>query len=148
MKLLRRQKPAHRPFLSGKTALGRTWAYVVPFRVKNKNIIEKLIGCERQGVNISRPDSNGVISWGILQYNGTSTWAEFSQKSGIVGTPVNPPDAIRMTDWAIDHGYLGRWTCSRILGRGNREGDEHRLASCRWLVHGHPRSNPMNNKIA
>jgi len=109
--------PETRPqtIVSGKTALGRTWVYLVPFEVKNREIIEKLIGCESQGVNVSRPDSNGVISWGILQYNGTSTWGEFSRMSGILGTPVNPPDAIRLTDWAIDHGFLSRWSCARIL---------------------------------
>jgi hypothetical protein len=28
-----------------------------------------LIQCELQGLNIARPDSNGLISWGILQWN-------------------------------------------------------------------------------
>jgi hypothetical protein len=40
--------------------------------------------------------------------------ADFSKKSGISG-PLIPSDAIKMTDWAISHGYLYRWTCARIL---------------------------------
>jgi hypothetical protein len=97
------------------TLHGKSWAYTVPFRVENAATIEKLIQCESQGVNISRPNSNGLISWGILQFNGTSTWADFSKKSGISGSPLIPSDAIKITDWAISNGYLYRWTCARIL---------------------------------
>jgi hypothetical protein len=100
--------------LSG-TVGHRMWAYIVPFAVHNSATIEALITCESSGVNISRPDSNGLISWGVLQYNGTSTWADFSRVSGLSGSPINPPDAIRLRDWAIDHGFLGRWTCAKIL---------------------------------
>lgn len=94
---------------------GRGWAYTVPFEVHNTSTIERLIQCESQGVNIARPDSNGLLSYGILQFNGTSTWSDFSAKSGIMGSPMYPADAIRMADWAIDHGFLARWSCAKIL---------------------------------
>jgi hypothetical protein len=51
------------------TLRGNSWAYTVTFRVENAASIEKLISCESQGVNITRPDSNGLMSWGILQFN-------------------------------------------------------------------------------
>jgi hypothetical protein len=98
----------------------------VPGPIKNAAIIEKLIQCESQGVNVSRPDSNNLISDGILQFNrgasdvlGTGTWADMSTRFHIYGSPINPPDAIRMADAMISNGFLGRWTCARILGLVN-----------------------------
>jgi hypothetical protein len=104
------------PIPSSTTLLqGKNWHFLVPFTVQNSSTIEKLIQCESQGVNVARPDSNGLESWGILQFNGTSTWNELSAKSGIRGSPMMPADAIRMADWAISNGYLKRWSCARIL---------------------------------
>jgi len=100
---------------------GPRWAYVVPFAVKNKAIIERLIQCESRGMNISGPDSDGIVSDGILQFHrgptdtlASSTWEDFSQASGITGSPNDPADAIRMTDWAISHGLGPHWTCWRL----------------------------------
>ena len=95
---------------------GKDWSYTVPFPVHNKTLIERLIGCESQGQNIARPDSNGLTSWGILQFNGTSTWADMSRQSGINGGPLDPTASIQMADWMIQNGYLHRWSCARILG--------------------------------
>jgi hypothetical protein len=103
---------------------GPQWAYTVPFAVKNKATIEKLIQCESRGMNISRPDSDGIMSDGILQFHrgptdtlASSTWENFSQASGITGSPKDPADAIRMTDWAISHGLGPHWTCWRLQKR-------------------------------
>jgi hypothetical protein len=100
---------------------GPRWAYTVPFEVENKAEIEKLIECESSGLNVSGPDSDGLISDGILQFHRgpadtltRSTWEDFSKASGIAGSPMNPADAIRMADWAISHGYGSRWTCWRL----------------------------------
>jgi hypothetical protein len=100
---------------------GPQWAYTVPFAVKNKASIEKLIQCESRGMNISRPDTDGIMSDGILQFHrgptGTlarGTWEDFSRASGITGSPKNPADAIRMTDWAISHGLGPHWTCWQL----------------------------------
>jgi hypothetical protein len=100
---------------------GHGWAYTVPFQVKNVADIEKLIQCESQGVNITRPDSDGRLSIGILQYHlgplnteQSSTWESFSKASGLKGSPAIPADAIRMTDWAISNGLGPHWTCWRI----------------------------------
>ena len=41
--------------------LGRRCAYTAPFEVENTPAIEKLIQCESQEVNISRPDSDGIF---------------------------------------------------------------------------------------
>jgi hypothetical protein len=103
--------------------VGPRWAFVVPFTVSNKRDIERLIQCESGGQNVSRPDSDGITSDGILQYHrgpgdtlSLSTWEDFSRASGIVGSPKNPADAIRMADWAISHEFGPRWTCWREEG--------------------------------
>jgi hypothetical protein len=107
---------------------GPQWAYEVPFPVENKATIERLIQCESRGMNISRPDSDGIMSDGILQFHrgpadtlAGSTWEDFSQASGITGSPKDPADAIRMADWAISHGLGPHWTCWRLqkLSRGS-----------------------------
>jgi hypothetical protein len=96
--------------------------YTVPGTVKNVAIIEKLIQCESQGVNISRPDSNNLVSDGILQFNrgpsdilGSGTWGDMSIRFHITGSPIIPADAIRMADAMISAGFLQRWSCARIL---------------------------------
>jgi hypothetical protein len=100
---------------------GPQWSYTVPFAVRNKATIEKLIQCESRGMNISRPDADGIMSDGILQFHrgptdsmAGGTWEDFSRASGITGSPKNPADAIRMTDWAISHGFGPRWACWRL----------------------------------
>jgi hypothetical protein len=92
---------------------GNKWHYNVPFPVSNAQTIEKLISCESSGENVARLDSNHKMSYGILQFQ-SSTWADFSKLSGIDGGPMNPAAAIEMADWAINHGFLSRWTCARI----------------------------------
>ena len=100
---------------------GPRWGYSLPFAVKNKATIEKLIQCESSGRNVSRPDSDGIMSDGILQFHrgptdtlAGGTWEDFSQASGIRGSPRNPADAIKMTDWAISHGRGPHWTCWQL----------------------------------
>jgi hypothetical protein len=100
---------------------GPQWAYAVPFAVRNKAAIQKLIECESRGMNVSRPDDDGITSDGILQFHrgpadtmAGGTWEDFSRASGIAGSPKNPADAIRMTDWAISHGLGPRWACWRL----------------------------------
>jgi hypothetical protein len=102
---------------------GPRWAFVVPFAVTNKKDIERLIQCETGGRNISAPDSDGIISDGVLQFHrgpgdtlSNSTWEDFSRASGLTGSPRDPTEAIRMTDWAISHGLGPRWTCWRQEG--------------------------------
>ncbi|HLY40500.1 MAG TPA: hypothetical protein VKR52_04760 [Terracidiphilus sp.] len=95
---------------------GKDWAYTVPFPVKNIAEIEKLIQCESQGVNVARPDSNHKISWGVLQFNGTSTWDEMETKFDFYGSPMVPADAIHMADMMISNGLIARWTCARLTG--------------------------------
>ena len=99
---------------------GPHWSYTVPFAVRNKTTVEKLIQCESSGRNISRPDDDGIMSDGILQFHrgptdtmAGGTWEDFSRASGITGSPRNPADAIRMTDWAISQGRGPHWGCWR-----------------------------------
>jgi hypothetical protein len=95
---------------------GKDWHYDVTFPVYNSSSLERLIQCESQGRNISRTDSNGQISWGILQFNGTSTWNEMEQRFNFYGDPRNPSDAIHMADMMISGGLIRRWACARSLG--------------------------------
>jgi hypothetical protein len=95
---------------------GKRWHFDLDFPISNPLVVEKLIECESQGLNISRPDSNGQISWGVLQFNGTSTWNEMERRFHFYGDPRNPPEAIHMADIMISNGFVGRWTCARSLG--------------------------------
>lgn len=96
--------------------LGKNWRYDLSFPVHNLSIVEQLIQCESQGQNISRVDSNGQLSRGILQFNGVSTWNEMEHRFDFYGDPGNPPEAIHMADMMISNGFVGRWTCARSLG--------------------------------
>lgn len=102
---------------------GPGWAFAVPFPVNHKQQIQELIQCESGGQNISLPDTDGITSDGILQFHrgpddtmSRGTWDDFSKASGISGSPTIPTDAIRMTDWAIDHDLGYRWTCWQKQG--------------------------------
>lgn len=82
----------------------------------NKGILRNLIKCESQNTNIARMDSNGKMSSGVLQFQ-QSTWDGFvGHVKPTVSSPMNPASAIAVADWMISNGFLGRWTCSRILG--------------------------------
>ena len=78
------------------------------------NIVAHLIPCESQDVSVRHMDSNHRYSYGVLQIQ-AETWVRWSKKSGIVGTPMNPEDAIRMGIWAVQNGYVGEWSCYKIL---------------------------------
>ena len=95
---------------------GKNWRYDLSFPVRNLSTVEELIQCESQGQNISRLDSNGQVSRGILQFNGTSTWNEMERRFDFYGDPRNPTAAIHMADMMISSGLVGRWTCARSLG--------------------------------
>ena len=64
---------------------------------KNPIILRKLIGCESEDQNVARTDSNGIVSWGLFQFNGTATWDAFAPKAGVASSvsPMNPMQAIR-----------------------------------------------------
>jgi len=74
--------------------------------------IEHLIPCESMGRPVNRPDTNGKMSYGILQFQ---DWDEWQKVSGITGDPDNTADAIRMAEWAIQNGMINHWTCASIL---------------------------------
>jgi hypothetical protein len=74
--------------------------------------IEHLIPCESMGATINRIDTNGKMSYGILQFQ---DWDEWERMSGITGSPDNRADSIRMAEWAIQNGMINHWTCASIL---------------------------------
>ena len=57
-------------------------------------------------------DSNGKPSCGRGQFQDWSTFWE--PASGIYGNPLNGNDAITMMLWALENGYIQRWSCARI----------------------------------
>jgi hypothetical protein len=79
-------------------------------------ILRKLIACESQDTDVARMDSNHQMSYGILQFNGTSTWAEFAPLANVSGSPMNPADAIKVADYMISIRELHRWACAYITG--------------------------------
>jgi hypothetical protein len=74
--------------------------------------IEYLIPCESGGRAINHLDTDGKMSYGILQFQ---DWDEWERMSGISGDPQNPDDAIRMAEWGIEHGMIDHWGCAKIL---------------------------------
>jgi hypothetical protein len=79
-------------------------------------ILRKLIKCESQNTNVARIDSNGIMSYGILQFNGSATWNTFAPLAGVTNSAMNPIAAIKVSDWMISNHAGGRWTCWHILG--------------------------------
>jgi len=45
----------------------------------------------------------------------SSTWQGVEVGAAFTGTPLNTLDAIQGARWSIEHGYLWRWSCSRVL---------------------------------
>jgi len=57
--------------------------------------VVQLIGCESQGVNISRPDSDGIFSDGILQFyrDGTGrTWSNAAARRVAQSSRTRPSE--------------------------------------------------------
>jgi hypothetical protein len=81
----------------------------------NTTLLRKLIKCESQNQNVARMDDNGLMSFGILQFNGTATWDTFAPLAGVSSSPMNPVSAIKVADWMISNGQLARWGCARKL---------------------------------
>ena len=81
----------------------------------NSSTIRTLVKCESQNTNIARMDSNHLLSFGILQFNGTATWDQYASRAGVrSSTPMNPISAIKVADYMITVGQLHRWTCAKI----------------------------------
>ena len=74
--------------------------------------IEHLIPCESRGRMIDHLDTNGKMSYGILQFQ---DWSEWERLSGMTGNPDNADDAIRMAEWGIENGMIDHWGCASIL---------------------------------
>ena len=74
-----------------------------------------ILTCESQNQDVQEVDSSGLMSRGRAQYQ-DATWAAFSKKSGIVGSPMNATDTVAMTLWALESGGLDNWSCARIEG--------------------------------
>lgn len=93
----------------------------VPEQSDVAEIVASLIPCEnlaRIYVPTSTPrilDSNGKYSYGLLMFQ-SSTWAQFSEESGIQGDPTDNVKAIQMALWAVSRGYAHHWSCAAILG--------------------------------
>jgi len=80
-------------------------------------ILRTLIKCESQNTNIARMDSNGLMSYGLLQFNGTATWNTYAPLAGVISsTPMNPTSAIKVADYMLSVGQLHRWTCAFLTG--------------------------------
>ena len=77
-------------------------------------VVAYLIPCESLERDRDEIDSNGKMSRGILQFQ-AAFWGELSKASGITGGPDNPEGAVPMAEYAVENGYLDRWSCARIL---------------------------------
>ena len=83
---------------------------------QSPDVVARLIACESGGVNGGCGiDSNGKESCGILQYQ-DQTWDSFSKEAGITGSPNQINAAVSTTLYAVQNGYLNRWSCSKLIG--------------------------------
>ena|ERR1700691_3795918 len=78
------------------------------------DVVAHLITCESQGRSVKHIDDNGYYSYGVLQIQ-SSTWSQFEASSGIEGDPMNATTAISVGIWAVENGYLSKWSCAKIL---------------------------------
>jgi hypothetical protein len=78
-------------------------------------VIPYLGACESRWKVVKEVDSNGFYSYGPLQIQ-SSTAALFNSLDHTAYDPMNPFDAIDLTEIALEHGYLYRWSCAKILG--------------------------------
>jgi hypothetical protein len=81
----------------------------------NFTVLREIIKCESQNTNVARMDSNHLMSYGILQFNGTATWNTFAPLAGVTSSAMNPIAAVEVADWMVNHGQIGRWTCAHLL---------------------------------
>ncbi|HEY1757969.1 MAG TPA: hypothetical protein VGG72_21545 [Bryobacteraceae bacterium] len=78
-------------------------------------VIPYLGACESRWTVIKEVDSNGFYSYGPLQIQ-SSTAALFNSLDHTSYNPMIPFQAIDLTEIALEHGYLSRWTCAKIIG--------------------------------
>lgn len=95
----------HMPFFAGEHLTPEEARAALPYE----------IACESQGKDVKVVDDNGFYSYGILQYQ-SSTWNQFEVESGKKGSPMNDDDAITTGLWALQHGYIAKWSCSKLTG--------------------------------
>ena len=77
-------------------------------------MVAHLITCESQGQSVKHLDHNNYYSYGVRQIQ-SSTWAQFEASSGIEGNPMNATTAIDVGLWAVENGYLAKWSCARLV---------------------------------
>jgi hypothetical protein len=77
-------------------------------------VIPYLGACESRWKVIKEVDSNGFYSYGPLQIQ-SSTAALFNSLDHTAYDPMVPFQAIDLTEIALEHGYLYRWSCAGIL---------------------------------
>jgi hypothetical protein len=78
------------------------------------DVVAHLLTCESQGQSVKHLDHNNYYSYGVLQIQ-SSTWAQFEASSGIEGNPMNATTAIDVGPWAVENGYLAKWSCARLV---------------------------------
>jgi hypothetical protein len=110
------QKPAQASFESRPREYSHAEIDEITAGTKHPYILRTLIKCESENTNVARLDSNHLMSYGLLQFNGTATWQEYSPLASVSGTPMNPIDAVKVADWMISHGQLKRWSCAKLTG--------------------------------
>lgn len=74
-----------------------------------------LVACESSCVSVKHLDSNHAYSYGVGQIQ-SSTWQMFKQQSGLSGDPMSPTNTVPMMLWAVEHGFLQRWSCAKLTG--------------------------------
>jgi hypothetical protein len=77
------------------------------------DVFAHIIPYEGQDRDISVIDSNGLPSRGVEMFQ-DAPWSDISHLSGMEGSSTDPVASVQMMMWAVEDGYLSRWTCSRL----------------------------------
>jgi hypothetical protein len=94
---------------------GPTFAKNEPLSPEEAQMVIPYLGaCESRWRIIKEVDSNGFYSYGPLQIQ-SSTATLFNSIEGTSYDPMIPTQAIELAEIAIEHGYLYRWSCAKIL---------------------------------
>lgn len=87
--------------------------FAAPVQAADINLVINILECESSGKHDAVGD--GGIAYGIAQFH-KDTFYEFAALMGMQPADWhNSIHQLRVMNWALDHGYGGRWSCYRKL---------------------------------
>lgn len=97
--------------------------YTGPVFLKNEplsdaqaeTVLPYILACESGGRDVSELDSNQQNEPRAGPVSGRDVEGARQEQSGIEGTATEAIPAVEMSLWSLERGYVGQWSCSKIL---------------------------------